>query len=191
MCIHIWEAPKSWCVLGIISGKLLSPAELHPRLFITTGAGHVPLLGQTRAGVTSWGTTGLSEHPELTNKTFPTLTSPLCSPGFGSCSGMGALSWVLGMAFVILQGRTRDVTLLSLCWKSLLPMRLCTCRAGRSGQVDLSLHFPVYFFLVFFCLYSLPTAVTHSNICYDGKFLSVVHSGELFHGRIHRNQCRE
>lgn len=58
----------SSCVLGIISGKLLSPAVLHPHLLITTGAGHVLLLGQTRAGVTSWGTTGLSEHPELTKQ---------------------------------------------------------------------------------------------------------------------------
>lgn len=82
MCIHIWEALKTLCVpggSGIISGKLLSPAVLHPRLLITTGAGHVLLLGQTRAGMTSWGTTGLSEHPELTSKTFPALTSPLCS----------------------------------------------------------------------------------------------------------------
>lgn len=77
MCIHIWEAPKNLCVLGIISGKLLSPAVLHPPLLITTGAGHVLLLGQTGAAMTSWGTTGLSEHPELTRETFPALIHPV------------------------------------------------------------------------------------------------------------------
>lgn len=113
-------------------------------------------------------------------------TGTACSESW-LCSEMGALSWVLGVGFVIQQGKNRDVTPLSLCLKCLLT---CTLQGWEISSGEFKSLLSCLFFSWHFCLYSLPTAVTSSNICYEVKSLSVVHRGEEFHGKIHRNQCR-
>lgn len=166
----------------------------------------VLLLRQTRAGMTSWVTTEVWEHLELTSKTFSALTSWLCASLMSPEQAVLAmragsvLKWwywarSLGWDFLsscllwsLLHGTKTEMWNSCPCaiyfqWRCLCKLQDCKI---RSCVVEVLIS--VTHFSWCFCPRGLPIAMTYSYVsCYEVKFLSVVHRGEVFHRRIHGN----